>query len=133
MDEQIKESGVVRGPQLTGGAELGPIGMSFSGALELLKKGRVVARRGWNGKGMFLYLVPANEYPAQTEAAIYLIGSRIPYASYIAMKTVDGNVVPWVASQTCLLAEDWFEIRKAPATPSNGVFGHQCRCPEGRH
>jgi len=43
--------------------------MNFGHALEMLKRNEAVARRGWNGKGMFLYLVPANAYPAQTGIA----------------------------------------------------------------
>lgn len=43
--------------------------MSFGHAVEMLKAGEAVARSGWNGMGMFLYLVPANAYPAQTGVA----------------------------------------------------------------
>lgn len=81
----------------------------FSDALDLLKSGERVARAGWNGKGMFLYLVPANSYPAQTGAAKSYWGDNalVPYGAYIAMKTAQENVVPWLASQTDVLAEDW--------------------------
>lgn len=86
--------------------------MNFGQALEILKSGGKVARSGWNGKGMFLYHVPANAYPAQTEVAKKEWGenSLVPYGAYIAMKTVQGNVVPWLASQTDVLAEDWEHI-----------------------
>nr|WP_306292000.1 DUF2829 domain-containing protein [Bacillus sonorensis] len=86
-------------------------GMEFGTALFLLKKGYKVARRGWNGKGMFLYYVPANSYPAQTEAAKEHFGDMVDYGAYIAMKTAQGNVVPWLASQTDVLAEDWEIIK----------------------
>ncbi|WP_307894058.1 DUF2829 domain-containing protein [Bacillus swezeyi] len=86
-------------------------GMEFETALFLLKKGYKVARRGWNGKGMFLYYVPANSYPAQTEAAKEHFGDMVDYGAYIAMKTAQGNVVPWLASQTDVLAEDWEIIK----------------------
>lgn len=84
-------------------------GLTFGTVLELLKLGAKVARKGWNGKGMFLYYVGADRYPAKTEAAKAYFGADalVPYRDYIAMKTVDENVVPWVASQTDLLAEDW--------------------------
>ncbi|WP_077735852.1 DUF2829 domain-containing protein [Bacillus sonorensis] len=85
--------------------------MEFGTALFLLKKGYKVARRGWNGKGMFLYYVPANSYPAQTEAAKEHFGDMVDYGAYIAMKTAQGNVVPWLASQTDVLAEDWEIIK----------------------
>src|ERR1043165_3123459 len=45
------------------------VAMTFGLALDALKRGLRVARAGWNGKGMFAYLVPANSYPAQTGAA----------------------------------------------------------------
>jgi Protein of unknown function (DUF2829) len=82
----------------------------FGQALELLKVGKAVARMGWNGKGMFLYLVPANTYPAQTDVAKTMIGESVDYGAYIAMKTAQGNVVPWLASQTDILAEDWVVV-----------------------
>lgn len=83
--------------------------MSFSSALESLKRGKKICRSGWNGKGMFIYLVPANSYPAQTGVAKEHFGedAMVPYGAYVAMKTVDGNVVPWLASQTDLLSDDW--------------------------
>lgn len=81
--------------------------LSFGHAIEALKRGEKVARAGWNGKGMFLYLVPENKYPAQTEAAKKHFGDTVPYGAYIAMKTAVENVVPWLASQTDVLANDW--------------------------
>lgn len=83
--------------------------MTFGDALLLLKAGVRVQRAGWNGKGMFIYMVPAAEYPAQRGAAKRWAGegAMIPYGAYLAMKTVDGTVVPWLASQTDILAEDW--------------------------
>lgn len=82
---------------------------NFSEALEDLKKGRAVSRSGWNGKHMFLYLVPEGSYPARTDVAKSYFGenSFVPYGAYIAMKTAQENVVPWLASQTDILADDW--------------------------
>ena len=84
----------------------------FSKALELLKEGDRLQRWGWNGKGMFIYLVPAASYPAQRGAAKRWAGAdaMIPYGAYLAMKTVDGTVVPWLASQTDILAGDWTSL-----------------------
>lgn len=78
-------------------------------AVKQMLNGEKVRRAGWNGKGMFIYHVPANSYPAQTGAAkSYFVGNAlVPYKAYIAMKTVDGDVVPWLCSQTDLLATDW--------------------------
>jgi len=66
--------------------------MNFGQAVALLKVGHAVARSGWNGKGMFLYYVPANSYPAQTEIAKTKIRPFVPYGAYIAMKTAQGDV-----------------------------------------
>ena len=89
----------------------------FGNAIKAMKLGSKVARVGWNGKGMFLYYVPANSYPATTQIAKDYWGEKqpkddpavplVPYGAYIAMKTAQENVVPWLASQTDMLAEDW--------------------------
>lgn len=81
--------------------------MNFGEALQALKEGKKVERAGWNGKGMFLYHVPAQSYPAITGIAKSHFGDTVPYGAYIAMKTAQENVVPWLASQTDILAEDW--------------------------
>lgn len=83
---------------------------SFGLAIHFLKEGKKVCRSGWNGKGMYLYHVPANTYPAITEIAKKEFGENVPYGAYIAMKTAQGNVVPWLASQTDVLAEDWMIV-----------------------
>lgn len=86
--------------------------MDFGNALNSLRAGNAVQREGWNGKGMFLYLVPENAYPAQTGVAKKHFGenAKVPYGAYIAMKTATGNVVPWLASQTDVLAYDWQNV-----------------------
>lgn len=85
--------------------------MDFSDALEMLKDGFKMARSGWNGKGMFIYYVPANKYPASGNLFNTLKGlfldDMVPYGPYLAMKTAQNNVVPWLASQSDILAEDW--------------------------
>jgi len=85
--------------------------MDFGEAIAALKAGDRVTRAGWNGRGMFLYYVPAASYPAQRNERGTMLGvfpdDMVPYRDYIAMKTVDNNVVPWVASQTDVLASDW--------------------------
>jgi len=82
----------------------------FSDALGILMDGRKVARAGWNGKGMFLYHVPANSYKTVTDVAKAEFGDTVEYGAYIAMKTDQGNVVPWLASQSDILADDWVEV-----------------------
>jgi hypothetical protein len=71
--------------------------MKFGEAIEKLKSGGKVARSGWNGKGMWLALqVP----DANSKMSL----------PYIYMKTADNNLVPWLASQTDVLSEDWVEV-----------------------
>lgn len=86
--------------------------MKFGPALNLMEAGHRVARAGWNGKGMFIYLVPAASYPAQRGAAKRWLGegAMVPYGAYLAMKTAQDNVVPWLAIQTDILAQDWVSI-----------------------
>lgn len=85
--------------------------LDFSDALLMLKKGFKVARKNWNGKEMFIYLVPANKYPASGNTLGTMKGvfkdDLVPYGAYLAMKTAQDNVVPWLASQTDLLSDDW--------------------------
>lgn len=79
--------------------------MDFGGAINALKKGAKVSRAGWNGKGMYLILVPAEKW-----GIVSKIGLGVPKESlcpWIGMKTADGRFVPWLASQTDMLAEDW--------------------------
>ena len=72
--------------------------MDFGAALQQLKVGGKVTRKGWNGKGMWLCYVPRE-------------GTWLPF---IAMKTVQGGFVPWLASQTDMLAEDWEVLEGIP-------------------
>jgi Protein of unknown function (DUF2829) len=82
---------------------------AFGDMLDMLKHNKKCAREGWNGKGMFIYYVPAASYPATSKVAKEYWGNEgvVPYHAYIAMKTASGEVVPWLASQTDILAEDW--------------------------
>lgn len=72
--------------------------MNFGQAIEALKKGKKVARKGWNGKGMWLRLI----IPEKSDIDMGL--ENLPY---IEMKTADNKLVPWLASQTDMLSEDW--------------------------
>ncbi len=82
--------------------------MTFGLAVEAIKRGQKVARAGWNGKGMFVYLVPANSYPAATEAAkSHFTSGIVPYCAYMAIKNVNETVSTWVPSVNDVLAEDW--------------------------
>ena len=66
----------------------------FGDALEEMKDGHKVGRTGWNGKGMWIAIQKPDANSKMT----------LPY---IYMSTVQGDLVPWLASQTDLLADDW--------------------------
>lgn len=68
--------------------------MNFGGALEALKAGEHVTRTGWNGKGMYLALQTPDEHSKMKRPYIYIV----PDADH---------VIPWVASQADIFAEDW--------------------------
>lgn len=96
--------------------------MNFGEALEALKEGKKVAREGWNGKGMYLYLVHGktvdadlliNEtYNALAKDEVAMHGTGVAeFLSHIDMRTASGAVcVGWLASQTDMLAEDWLIV-----------------------
>jgi hypothetical protein len=92
--------------------------MDFSQALTEVKAGKKIAREGWNAGGQFVYYVPSGNYPATTDVARQTFGEdrteetagrevMVPYTAYLAIKTVQNTVAPWLASQTDLLANDW--------------------------
>ena len=83
--------------------------MNFGNAIEALKEGKRVARAGWNGKGMFLFLVPGSNFIVNREPLLSIMGegAQITYRPHIDMKDAEGKVVPWLPSQTDMLAEDW--------------------------
>lgn len=86
--------------------------MNFGQALEELKAGKRISRAGWNGKGMFLFYNPASEIKiteGRPLATAFPAGTECRMLPYIMMKTADEglNFVPWLASQTDVLGEDW--------------------------
>lgn len=87
-------------------------GMNFGQAIEAMRKGLPVARTGWNGKDMCVYIVPANSYPAQTPTARKLFGAApVPYNAYFALKGADGAVSTWAPSGSDALAQDWLIVK----------------------
>lgn len=71
--------------------------MNFGDAIQALKNGKRVARAWWNGKNMYLELQHPDEHSKMT----------LPY---IYMRTVQGDFVPWLASQTDVLSDDWITV-----------------------
>lgn len=71
--------------------------MDFGAAIQTLRNGGKVARENWNGKGQFLALQVPDENSKMRRPYIYI-------------SPVDGELVPWVASQSDILAEDWIVV-----------------------
>lgn len=88
--------------------------MNFGKAIEALKQGKKVARKGWNGKNMFLWLKPAAIVKAEwckdpmLKAIAESNGGEIPALGTICMLTAQKEIRSgWLASQSDMLAEDW--------------------------
>ena len=89
---------------------------NFGEAIEALKQGKRVAREGWNGKNMFLFLLPAGTVPTRAihdPALQEVIESEVGKDTFealgsIRMFTADKKILTgWLASQTDMLSEDW--------------------------
>ena len=89
--------------------------MDFGDAVRSLKAGKLVARSGWNGKNMFLFLVKGSTFTVNREPLLSILGegTELQYHAHVDMKTAQGTVVPWLCSQTDLLAEDWVVVENA--------------------
>ena len=86
-------------------------------AVRSMRQGRLVARAGWNGKGMYVFYNPGSEITVsegRPMAFAIKVGTQVQMLPYIMMKTATGGCVPWLASQTDLLADDW-EVVELPA------------------
>lgn len=109
--------------------------LNFGLAIQALKQGKLVARQGWNGKGMFIFMRPADTLTAGTlinmvksipqsvkkhfnslfsytadeeKAGLGPENIQVNFTAYLCMKAADGSIVNgWLASQTDILAEDW--------------------------
>jgi hypothetical protein len=78
--------------------------MHFGQALVLLRDGKRVMRSGWNGKNMFLVLIQAVDIRLPYELKELW---ELPQRPFIMMRDAQCMLVPWLASQTDILAEDW--------------------------
>lgn len=76
--------------------------MNFSDALNKLKDGVRIQRAGWNGKGVWIAIVDGAEWAVSVYNQM-----KYPTLPFIMMFTADGSLVPWLASQTDILSEDW--------------------------
>ncbi len=108
--------------EVVGNAELKDLDVqtfTFGEAIRRLKSGQKVARKGWNGKGMYLYLVhgtTVDKENLRNEASQILPGDEVAmhgtdvaeFLPHIDMRTANGDIcVGWLASQTDMLSEDW--------------------------
>lgn len=92
--------------------------MNFGEALENLKQGKKAARKGWNGKGQFVYMTTGSIVPVtglKSETAHHLFGDRllecdttVTINSHLDLKTAQDTItIGWAPSQTDMLSEDW--------------------------
>lgn len=91
--------------------------MDFGDAIRALKHGKKVARRGWNGKGMYLWLLPAASVKAEWCKEPHLKtlaeqnGGEVECLGSVRMKTADNKVLTgWLASQSDMLSDDWMIV-----------------------
>lgn len=84
-------------------------GETFGWAVKQMRDGKKVRRKGWNGQGMFIFLVQASKFYVNRPPllGIYPAGTTVEYHSHIDMKTAQGYVIPWLASQADILDDDW--------------------------
>lgn len=91
--------------------------MNFGAAIEALKNGKKVSRIGWNGKGMYIWLVPGTTIKSEWCKEHHLKsiaeknGGEIEALGVIRMITADKKILTgWLASQTDMLSEDWIIV-----------------------
>ena len=87
--------------------------MDFSHAFTLARQGKRIAREGWNGVGMFVFMVPGSQFKVNRPPllGIYLEGTEINYNPHLDMKHADGTIGTWTPAQKDLFADDWYVIR----------------------
>ena len=92
--------------------------LNFGQAIAALKEGKKVARAGWNGKGMFIFMQIPSEIneeivpnmqslPQSVKDEFAIRGGNIRYKNQIAIVYPDNTIYGWVASPSDVLAEDW--------------------------
>lgn len=93
--------------------------MAFGGAIEALKQGKKVARKGWNSKGMFLWLKPGTVVKSDwckdpmLKSLADANGGEVEALGTICMFTAQRQVLSgWLASQTDMLSEDWMIVEE---------------------
>ena len=92
----------------------------FGMAIEALKMGHKVQRSGWNGKDMYLVILdPARDNLMTLSVSCVEATRELALQPFIVMKTVDNTYVPWLASQTDMLSDDWRIVNFIPLEQDN--------------
>ena len=85
--------------------------MNFGTAIEQLKRGSSIARKGWNGKDQFVYLIKAQELSTGLHYGFGEYYGEPRFVDALAIKTSKGDIqVGWLATQTDMLANDWYVV-----------------------
>jgi hypothetical protein len=88
-------------------------GLPFGVALKAMRNGKKIARKGWNGKGMYIYLQPGSVINGKKDGRNPVLREMddVTINPHIDMKAVDGSIViGWLASQTDMLMDDWYIV-----------------------
>lgn len=116
--ESLVATAVIQGYQIKERPWEHDLPLDFGDALRALKLGLKVTRKGWNGRGMWLWLKPATNVKSEwckdpmLKAIADSNGGEIEAFGTICMKTADNKILSgWLASQTDLLSEDWIIVK----------------------
>jgi len=88
--------------------------MNFSTALKAIQAGEFVTNDDWNGKDMFIFLVPGSVFDVNRPPllGIFKEGTRITYRPHIDMRYADGSIGPWTPSQLDMDSKAWSIVDK---------------------
>ena len=89
-----------------------PIGAGFDLAIQAVKIGARIARRGWNGKGMYVFLAEGQSIEFSTSADMSEFNNQeVEVGDMLVLRTAQGTLQPgWLATQSDILADDWYIV-----------------------
>lgn len=94
-----------------------PDTVTFGYALEAAKDGHRIARKGWNGKGMYVFFADNVEFHTDADISEFYVpgdDTEVPVSNMLALRTAQGTLQPgWLATQSDMLAEDWYIVQEA--------------------
>lgn len=93
---------------------------NYGWVLGMLSAGALMARSGWNGKGMFIFLVPGSRFKVSRHPllGIFPEGTEIEYRTHIDIRNADGTICPWTPSQSDQMGVDWYQVESPVYTGS---------------